>query len=326
VSPAYVLRLVCLCLAAFFMVHLAVGMAVVAISPAAVRMAERMMPRAAARWLLAFRLLPPACALLVVGALCVPSYLWLEPASEGEEVGVVCLCTALLGALVWAVSIARGVAAVSRSLRFVRRCKHTGSETLLEGSESPVWVMERGNGSVILAGILRPRLFISRRVLTVLSAGQLAAAVRHEMAHRSSRDNLKRLAILLSPGLCPFFRGFESLEAHWTRFTEWAADDLAVEGNWRRSLSLAAALVRVARLGPAINPAGAAAPLLGEGGDLAARVERLLRGGTVAGESGRAKPAIAATAAAALSMLLVAGMLQPATLQAAHRLFEALMR
>jgi hypothetical protein len=322
---AYPLRLLCLCLAAFFLVHLAVGVVVFAITPAAVRWAARVVPRSATRWLLALRLVPLACSLFVVAAFCVPSYLWLEPEAAAERVGFVCLASAFLGLVVWCVSIARGVGAAARSLHYIDRCQRAGLRTQLEGDPSPVWIMEGGTGSLVLAGILRPRLFVSRQVMTSLSADQLAAAVRHESAHRVSRDNLKRLVMLLAPGVLPCFRGFESLEAHWARFTEWAADDRAVEGDTRRSLSLAAALVRVARLTQASYPSPAIASLLGEGRDLAVRVDRLLHAAPARDKPGQRMPVVTASAAVMLTGLLVAAMLQPATFHSVHRLLEELI-
>lgn len=322
---AYSLRLLCLCLAAFFLVHLAVGLVVLAISRAAVRRAERMAPRSAARWLLALRLAPLACSLFVVAVLCVPSYLWLEPEAVAEEAGFACLASALLGLAVWCFSIARGVRAFVRSLRYIGRCQRVGFGTRVEGDPSPVWVMEGATGALMLAGILRPRLFISRKVMTALSRDQLAAAIRHESAHRVSHDNLKRLIVLLAPGVVPFFRGFGSLEAHWARFTEWAADDSAVDGDSRRSLSLAAALVRVARLTPAPCPSPVIASLLDEGRDLAARVDRLLRVAPVSDKPRQGMPVVSVGAALVLTGLLVAAMLQPATFHSVHRLLEELI-
>jgi len=315
----------CLSLAAFFLVHLAVGLMVLAITPAAVRKAGRIAPRSATRWLLALRLAPLGCSVFVVAAFCVPSYLWLEPETAVEQVGFVCLGSALLGLAVWCVSIARVVRAAARSLRYIARCRRAGISTELEGDPSPVWIMEGATGSLMLAGIVRPRLFISRRVITALSADQLQAAVRHESAHRVSRDNLKRLLMLLAPGVLPCFRGFESLEAHWARYTEWAADDSAVDGDSGRSLSLAAALVRVARLTPASYPSPVIASMLDEGRDLAARVDRLLRGAPVSGKPSRGMPVVTASAAVVLTGMLVSAMLQPATFHSVHRLLEELI-
>jgi hypothetical protein len=325
VTLAYPLRLLCLCLAAFFLVHLAVGLVVLAITPAAARRAGRMAPRPATRWLLALRLFPLACSLFVVAAFCVPSYLWLEPQTASEQAGFVCLASALLGLAGWSVSIARGVRAAARSLRYIGRCQRAGVRTQLEGDASPVWVMDGETGSLMLAGLVRPRLFISRQVMTSLSADQLEFAIRHETAHRVSRDNLKRLLMLLAPGVLPCFRGFESLEAHWSRFTEWAADDSAVDGDAGRSLSLAAALVRVARLTRASYASPLIASLLNEGRDLEVRVDRLLRAAP-SDKLERRMPAKAASVALVLTGLLVAAMLQPATFHSVHRLLEELIR
>jgi Zn-dependent protease with chaperone function len=323
---AYTFRLVCLSLAAFFLVHLAVGMLVLAISPAAVRLVERIPARSAARWLLTLRLLPLASSLLAVAAFCIPSYLWLEPEATAEETSLVCLALALLGFSVWAFSIARGVRAAVRSLRYIDRCQRAGFGTRLKGDPSPVWVMEGATGALMLAGILRPRIFISRKVMTALSRDQLAVAVRHESAHRVSRDNLKRLLIVLSPGILPFFRGFDSLDTHWSRLTEWAADDHAVDGDSGRSLSLAAALVRVARLAPGPNHPPLITSLLDERRNLAARVDRLLRPASAINPPERRIPIVPAGATLVTTVLLVAVLLHPATFQNVHRLLELLIQ
>jgi Zn-dependent protease with chaperone function len=319
----YPLRLLCLCLAAFFLVHLALGLFVLAIAPAAVRMAERTAPRLASRWLLVLRLFPVACSLFVVAALCVPSYLWLEPQATAEEVGLVCLMAALLGVAVCGASILRGVRATARSLRYLDLCQRAAFRTRLPEDPAPVWILEGAPGSLWLGGIVNPRIFISRQVMSALSTEQLAVAVGHESAHRVSRDNLKRLLILLAPGVFPFFRGFEALERHWARFTEWAADDRAADGDSGRSLSLAAALVRVARLGPASHPSPLTTSLLDDGRDLAARVDRLLRLEPAGAKPRRRMPA--AGAALLLAGLMLVAMLQPTTFYSVHRLLEYLI-
>ena len=112
--------------------------------------------------------------------------------------------------------------------------------------------------------------------MNALPAEQLAAALRHEEAHRVSRDNLKRLLLLLTPGLLPGLHGFHAIERGWARFTEWAADDEAVAGDAHLSLYLAAALVRIARMGGAPAPSPLATSFLGDSRELSARVDRLL--------------------------------------------------
>src|SRR5437660_11268994 len=98
---SYALRLVCLSLAVFLFVHTVVGLLVALIAPAVVRAAERLRPRNATRLLFALRMLPSAAALFVVAVFCIPSYLWLEPEANAEEIGWLCLAAAIVSALLW---------------------------------------------------------------------------------------------------------------------------------------------------------------------------------------------------------------------------------
>ena len=322
-TPPYLIRLLCLSLAAFFLIHLALGLTVSLIAPAAIRLAERTRPRWAARFLLILRLLPSGLALFVVAGLCVPSYFKLEPEITAERVGFVCFVAALLGLAIWGISIARGVRASAYSLRYIRRCVRAGRQRRLAGEQSPIWVIEGAGHILALAGVMRPRLVVSRDVVSALSPDELAAALRHERAHQISRDNLKRLFLLLTPGILPFFRGYEELERGWSKFTEWAADDIAVAGNPRRSLALAAALVRVARLGASPQPSLLMTSLLGGAQDLSARVDRLLHH---APQRERKTPHLILSASLFLSVSLMAVALQPSTFRSVHQILEHLIR
>jgi hypothetical protein len=321
-TAPYLLRLLYLCLAAFFVIHTAAGLIVAVATPAAVRAAQRMCARRAAGFLLALRLLPAALALLLVAGVCVPSYLLLEEEASAEEVGWLCLAAAMLSACLWSVSLARSWRAAARSARHTRDWERTGLPASLPGARRPVWVVDSPAPLLALAGVFRPRLVISRLAAGALSPAQLRAALRHEEAHQTARDNLKRLLLLLSPGLLPGWHGFHALECGWSRFAEWAADDAAAAGNSRRSLSLAAALVRIARMGGTLAAPPLTASFLADGRDLSARVDRLLRP-AMATPASRRTSAIAATVALAIAFVAVS--LRPATLESAHRLLESLM-
>src|SRR5438309_1012798 len=117
----YVLRLLCLCLASFFLVNAAVGLTTALLSRAAVRMAETMRPRSAARFLFTARMLACALGAGAVLGLCVPSYLWLEPPASSERVGWACLTLALVGAATWFGSLARAAWALAAALLCVAR-------------------------------------------------------------------------------------------------------------------------------------------------------------------------------------------------------------
>ena len=129
----YATRLVCLCLASFFLVHLAFALAARCLTSRILRFAERLRAQSAARLLLALRLGPAAAALLAVGGLCVPSYLALEEEGGTEFVGFVCLAAALFGAAIWTISWTRSLRAAIRSHRYVRQCRRDGSFWIADG-------------------------------------------------------------------------------------------------------------------------------------------------------------------------------------------------
>jgi Zn-dependent protease with chaperone function len=325
-NPSYLLRLLCLSLACFFLVNLVLGAMVEWGASRCVRLADRMKPRTAARFLLTLRLFPGLGAVLAVAGICVPSYLWLEPRGATEDIGAACLAAALMGAMICGISIVRTASALAASRRYIRDCRRAGEEILIAGQ--PVWVVEGTGRIVALAGMFRTRVLISEEAISALEADEAHAVLRHERGHAVSRDNLKRLALTLAPDVAPFVRrGFSTIERAWAKFAEWAADDYAAMGDPALSMSLASALVRVARI-----PAGAATPAFLTpfmDGDFSARVDRLLADPVALNEPPyTSRPwAIAfwasIGAAAGIALLLS---LRPATLLSAHALLERLIK
>jgi len=159
-------------------------------------------------------------------------------------------------------------------------------------------------------------------VVSALSEAQLDVALRHERVHRGAFDNCKRLLVLLAPDVLPFFRGgFATLERGWARYTEWAADDEAVAGDPHRSVSLASALVRVARMGAVTQAPLLVTSLLAE--DLTTRVERLLRTEAREARPDRWTPVVAAGVAAAVAIAVV--LFHAGALSSIHELLEHLV-
>jgi hypothetical protein len=323
---SYLLRLLCLSFASFFLVYLGLALLSLAVSPAAIRLAKRATPLTATRLLLFVRLFPLVLSFLVVLGLCLPSYLLLEPEANAERVGLSCLLAGLAGALAWAISIVRGLRASARSFDYLRRCRGLGADLQVASEPLPLCVLEGETPLLALAGVLRPRIVLSRAVLRSLSAEQLETALSHERAHSVSRDNLKRLVLLLAPDPIPFFRGLSVLDRHWAKYAEWAADDRAVGGDTRRSLALATALVRIARLGSPARIAPLMATLLSVDDDLSARVDRLLHSGPAHINDRRAHRRALVAAAVVTATTLVVVMLQPATLASVHHILEHLIR
>jgi Zn-dependent protease with chaperone function len=327
----YLLRLVCLCFASFFVINAAAGLFVSISSNSAIRFVESRKPSAAARFLFALRILPLALASLFVLLLCVPSYLWLEPAGTAERVGLFCVSLGLLGAATWSVSMARASVCLLLSLRHNRLCRSLGRESRVPRGPSsvvviePVIVVPEEAPILALSGLLHPRLLISRSVLCALSAEELDAALRHEHAHRTSRDNAKRLLILLAPDIFPFLRMLRTIERSWAKYAEWAADDQATAGDSRRAVALAAALVQVARLGSGRRLPVLSTSLLACDRDLAARVDRLLQAAPVARAGNlRANPLLGSDRFL-LAGCLAALVLAPSALAFVHELLELLL-
>jgi Zn-dependent protease with chaperone function len=326
---AYLPRLVCISLATFFLVHLALGIVVSSIARMAARLGESLRPWLAARLMLVLRLLPAAGAAFIVVVVCLPSYLSLEPEAPTERVGFGCLAVAVLGIAMWGISIARGLRAAAGSRRFLRQCQRAGRQTRLPGEHADTcmdaWIVESDAPLLALGGIVRPRLVISRGVVGALSAEQLAAALRHERAHWASHDNLKRLCILLTPGILPFAGSSQTLERGWRKFTEWAADDCAVAGSARRAYALAGALVRVARMTATAPRSSLELLLLGDADQLSARVDRLLRPAASSQRHTGPRPILAFSGILLMAGALAVAILQPAALYSVHQALEHLV-
>ena len=321
----YTMRLLCLCCASFFMIHLGLTMATRLGAGAAVRMAGHMKPSSAARFLFGLRMAPLGLTLFAVLAFCVPSYLWLEPQATGEKVGFVCFLTALLGAAIWALAVVRVVSALRGTARYLHRCEQHGRKITVPGEASPALLLADKAPVLAVAGVLHPQLVISRRVMHGLSAEQREVALRHERAHCTSGDNFKRLLILLAPDGLPFVTAFGSLERGWARFTEWAADDQATAGDARRAVSLADALVRVARMGAKPELTYLSSSLLDEDQELAQRVDRLLRPQPIPQKPVKVFIPLLTGTGALILTLAVAVSLRPGSLAVVHRALEQLV-
>lgn len=322
----YTLRLLCLCFASFFLVHAALGLAAWMATPTAARIGEAMRPRSGARFLLALRLLPVALAAFAVVAFCIPSYVWLETNEATERVGPACCAIALLGVLVCASSLIRSARALLLSTRYSMRDKREGWRAY-GNSSLPVTVMDSDAPVLALAGIVRPRVVVSRGVLQTLSQEELEAALAHEQAHHRSADNLKRLALFLAPDIFPFSQAFTRLNRSWSKLIEWAADDDATVGDARRSVSLAAALVHIARLGGKAAASPLTSSFLKNDDELPARVNRLLGLAPAHEEAPSRRTRLALGALIALTVsLAVAAMIRPETFFSVHRLLEQLLR
>lgn len=241
--------------------------------------ARRLTPGARADLLFALRAAPAALALVSVATLLAPAYFIHEPAGTEEEVSFKLAALAALAAAGLALAAWR-TAASFVATRKVRRALMRRAQPLeLRGVPVPAYRVEHQLPLVAVVGVFRPRMFVASRLFGALGADEIAAAVAHELGHVSARDNLKRTlmracrdALLLAPWS-------RQLERAWSAEAESAADEFAaLSGGRAQAISLASALVKIARLMPdtglAATP-GIALLVDGEA-NVADRVDRLL--------------------------------------------------
>jgi len=323
-SLPYILRLLCICFSAFYLIYGVAAAIVGAVSPMVIRSARGMGARSAARLLFAMRMIPMGLAGFAVVGLCVPSYLWLEPRAGVEQVGWVCIGLALLGSLMCLRAAGRMARAGLGSLRFGRNCARNGRVANIGGAMVPVTVVESKFPLLVVVGIIRHRLVVSNGVLQALSEEELDTALQHERAHRIWGDNFKRLLFLATPRGFFLSRGLQAMERQWAKSVEWAADDHAAQGEPERAVTLAAALVRIARMGSGASE-GVVLSQFADSENLSVRVERLLQ---VAPERVKVSPGMSAKVAAVAALGACLGavlMMGPGTLIAVHALLERLI-
>jgi Peptidase family M48 len=230
----------------------------------------------------AVRILPACAAALFVAAVFLPSYWRYEPrdTTEGFDLTLtVCAVTAtgLLGA-----AAIRGLSAWRRAAFRVRVWLHAARPLCLAGSRIPAFEVETERPFMALAGVVRPRLIVTRGLLTALSDEELAACVAHELSHSRAWDNLKRLAMRASPDALFGTPIAREIERRWASAAEHAADDRAGHTGAAARCALASALVKVAKLMPDLPVSTEPISTLLGGGEIASRVQRLLDDRTLA--------------------------------------------
>ncbi len=224
--------------------------------------------RSVATILFGLRILPLAASLIITFALVVPSQL-MEPIPINEAMGAIPLALGVCALLLIAWGFFRAIAAQSRTTRAVT-CWLEGARPLKVNANSnstATFQSRRESPPLIVVGVRRPRVLVSESTVALLAPDELRMALKHELEHMKSRDNLKRLILVFCP-----FPGMAKLESAWSQSAELAADDAAASTQ-RDALDLAAALVKLSSLVPVKTPV-CSTPFVA--GSISERVARLL--------------------------------------------------
>ncbi len=229
--------------------------------------------------LFALRVLPLAASVVITFAFVVPSFQLLEPRSIDEGMGAMPLALGVCALLLIACGCFRVITAQTKTFRVVARWLEGAHPLDVDaGTPTVTFRSQREAPPLMLVGVRKPRVLVSESTVALLSHDELHIALKHELAHMQSRDNLKKLVFRFCP-----FPGMAKLESAWSQTAELAADDAAVS-NLEDAVDLAAALVKLSRLLPV-----EAAPVCTVGfvtGSISARVARLLAWD----EAGKAQP------------------------------------
>jgi len=308
-------------LSVFALLYFALSLAVCGLWRTICWYGEGLAPRRRADLLFAARMLPFAVSAAITMIFTLPSFLWLEPRAIDEPVGAIPLGLGLCGLLLLLVGMANAAHALLRASRAVASWQR-GATAGRSGS-IPLLRISRELPTVAAAGILRPKVLLSRQAEHALSPEELHTALRHELAHVRRRDNLKKLLLRFAA-----FPGMANLEAAWREAAEMAADDAAVSSA-SEALDLAAALIKLSRLGPLEPPAELTTALVhGPASSVQARVQRLLAWSEAAGREATAArgfaPRYVVTSSLAL-ILAIAAVYVPLLLRV-HAATEWLVR
>jgi len=201
---------------------------------------------ATANLLFALRMLPFLLGGMVSVGLALPAFLEFEPSSTHEIPGAPLFVLAALGVTTLAIIAWRCARILHTTMRLQRQWLRTAVPLSFKVNGVPVFRVEESRSLLAVAGILRPRIFVSRDVADTLTASELNAALSHELAHVNASDNLKQfwLKVTRLPRWVPLLRQIDSL---WNSTSEIAADEHAIT-HGASPLELSSALVKVGRL------------------------------------------------------------------------------
>jgi Zn-dependent protease with chaperone function len=274
--------------------------------------------RPPAVWL-ALRLAPAIVSVAFAALVFVPSYLAYEPRLDlGEGFDLTLTSLAVGAAAMVAASTVRGAAAWLGAWNRLRAWQRVSRPLTIGDGTVAACAVDVDAPILALAGVLRPRLLVTRGVVAALTDEELRAAVAHELGHFRAWDNLKRLAMRAAPDLLFLTPTATALEVRWASAAEHAADRCAC-GTEQARCALASALVKIARLMPPRTPLAEPISTLVDGGEITSRVQWLLSDAVPGPARSRRRPIALAAAAAAF-------VAYAPLLRAVHEATEVLVR
>ena len=197
--------------------------------------------------LFALRLLPVVVAVLFALTVVFPAFQSRELHHDREAAGPLLLILAAFALLTLLHGIWRGWRAWRATRSHLQACGPAKRYVVENGCT--VHVVDFIEPLIGVIGAWRPRVVTVERVISACSHDEFRQVVAHEAAHISTRDNLKLMLLIACPDAIAWTSLGATLIQRWRKEAEFAADQRAAGNDPQRRLELAAALIKVARLG-----------------------------------------------------------------------------
>ena len=220
--------------------------------------------------LFTLRILPLTGSLFVVFLVTIPSFLVMEPPATDEGIGFPAAVLFAAGAG-WMVFRGTRIFASFRQADKFFALASPSTRVLQIAPQVSAYEFPSDAPNMFIAGLWKPRLLISRAAVELLDAREMQAAIRHEIAHAKTSDNIKQVIVRFCS-----FPGLAALDREWLRAAEIDADERATLDEVGAA-DLASALIKVGMASSRVAVPELGMSLVPEAdAPVSARVQRLL--------------------------------------------------
>lgn len=218
-----------------------------------------------------------------------------SPLLTGSALEQLILGGATAGIAIWVVAAGRRLRPGYRAMRQLLALARPSSD------DPRCLVVESAHAFAVTAGLIRPQVLVSSRLLEALRPAEVATVLWHEQAHRRRRDGLRLFAADLFARLhLPATR--RVLLQHLRLAVEQACDEVAAQRSGDR-LQVADTILKLTRLVAASRAIAAPVGVAFTGADTVRRVEGLLRPAL------RARSGLGAAGVGVTALLIALGLL-----------------
>jgi Zn-dependent protease with chaperone function len=200
-----------------------------------------------ARLAFALRVFPTIFPFLFLSLLFAPAFAIYEKYNPGEFIRVKLAVLTFISSVCITWAVIQSLLSLLRTRFQITKWAREENRLNLKYTKFPAYRIKHVYPMLAVVGFFKPKIFVDARVLEILNENELAAVIAHEHAHVELQDNWKRLALKFCKSLL-IFPFNTRIETAWETSVEAVADKFASNGKHSRSLDLASALAKLARV------------------------------------------------------------------------------